>query len=216
MKNTNSGAGLVELLVSTVLAVAMFLSLFAAFYSGRTAWQSGSALIEAHRNASAALDIMQREISCMFIYPPGITLQDTGLFYGEEENGFREFRFHALITRHSGKWDVCRVGYRYNPVKREIQRLFNVDLQEGKQMVWQPMVEGVNSLEFFLYSGREDEQVVFDYWDSLSEEVLQRGALPDRVGIVLKTQDKKRLFGEREFRITVSVPASGKKVFVPW
>ncbi len=215
MKNFDDGVTILELIVACAVTVIVGLSVFGAVYSGRTSWQAGGALVDSHMNAANALDVMQREISSMFIFPPGGALDDTGLYYGIDSNGRREFRFYALITRHSGAWDLCRVGYRYDEEKREIQRLFNVDIHEGKQMFWQPMAGNVNSLEFYLYSGGGDEYFVYDHWDTFSEDERQRGRLPDTVRIVIKTQDGKRLFGEREFEIRVPVPARGMRVFIP-
>ncbi len=213
MRFSDAGMTILELVIASAITLIIGLSVFGAVYSGRSAWQSGMAVVEAHRNASAALDVMQREISSMLVFPPSAALDDTGLFYGDNGAGVREFRFYALITRHSGKWDLCRVGYRYNEAAREIQRLFNVDTHEGKQAVWQPFVGGVNSLEFFLYSG--DGGLVFDYWDTFSADSRQRGKIPRRVGIVIKTGDEDGFIGEKEFEIMVSVPAGRKKVFIP-
>ena len=215
MRFSDAGMTILELVIASAITLIIGLSVFGAVYSGRSAWQSGRAVVEAHRNASAALDVMQREISSMFIFPPAITLDDTGLFYGDNGNGVREFRFYALITRHSGEWDLCRVGYRYNEDAREIQRLFNVDLHEGKQMAWQPLAGGVNSLEFFLYSGEGDDSSVYDYWDTFSDDSRQRGKIPERVGIIIEVQDDRGLAEEKKFELLVSVPAGRKKVFIP-
>ena len=215
MRISDSGATILELAVASAITLIVGLSVFGAAYSGRSAWQSGMALVETRRNASTALDVMQREISSMFIFPPALTLGDTGLFYGDNGNGVREFRFYALITRHSGEWDLCRVGYRYNEETREIQRLFNVDLHEGKQMAWQPLAGGVNSLEFFLYSGAGDDGSAYDYWDTFSDDSRHRGKIPERVGIIIEVQDDGELAEEKKFEVLVSVPAGRKKVFIP-
>lgn len=215
MKNPDSGMTILELVIASAITLIIGLSVFGAVYSGRTAWQAGGAVVESSRNASNALELMQREISSMLIFPPGVTLDDTGLFYGDNGSGVREFRFYALITRHSGEWDLCRVGYRHDESTREVQRLFNVDLHEGKQMVWHPFVEGVNSLEFFLYAGGGENAFVFDHWDSFSDDPAQRGRIPVRVGIRIKTQDEDEFAGEKELEIFVPVPAGKREVFIP-
>lgn len=212
---SDRGMSVLELVIASAISLIIGLSVFGAVFSGRTAWQAGGALVETSRNASNALELMQREISSMLIFPPGVTLDDTGLFYGDNGNGAREFRFYALITRHSGQWDLCRVGYRHDESSREVQRLFNVDLHEGKQMVWHPFVEGVNSLEFFLYAGEGENAFVFDYWDSFSNHPMQRGRLPERVKIVIRTRDEDGFAEEKEFEIFVPVAAGKRKVFIP-
>ncbi len=212
METGDSGITLLELVVACALTLIIGVSVAGALYSGNSAWRSGEALMETHRNAAGALDVMAREISAMYIAPPNQLFRDTGLFYGETE-GMKEFRFYALITGQSGKWDLCRVGYRYNEKNREIQRLFNVDLQEEKEMVWQPLVSGIESLEFFLYPEAGGEPV--SSWDTLSEAPGQSGRLPEAVGIAVSTRDAMGLFEEREFKIRVCVPVRDKRVFIP-
>ena len=219
--NNTRGVTLIEMLVALVITAIIVSSVYVAFNAGTKSWQVGDTMMQRYQNARGALDMMSREMSAMYMTISNI--YNSGLLYSSVSN--YEFRFVAAIPsdEHTGKWDLCKIGYEYYESdedgdgtieisEKRIRRAFDVDpdlTDFDIDTSYQPLVTNVTSLGFKCRYWDENssswaEKVT---WDSREGEV-DEWDLPEAVEISITVQDDKQLADPQTFTTIVRIPGS--------
>jgi type II secretion system protein J len=205
------GVTLLELLVAMVILAIVVASVYVAFNSSKQSWQVGETIVQKYQNARGALDMMAREMSVMYMTISNI--YNSGLLYSTAINGSNgEFRFVAAIPadEHAGKWDLCKIGYKFDSTNKEIERAFDVgpDLTNFDiDSSYQSLVSNVISLGFKCRHWDGVSWAEKETWDSREGEV-DEWDLPEAVEISLTVQDDKQLADPRTFTTIVRIPRS--------
>ncbi len=244
--NTGSRAGvtLLELLVAVAITLIVGASIVGALYSGRSAYESGDAIIYKYETVRAAVDFISRDLASAYIYPAGganfywdPTFEypvDSPLYDGTPflQTGDEALEFTALISAEGEIHELRRIWYWRNDDDDELMRA-EWKLRTNQPATVEVIAENITGLEFRFQSDEvEDNGITYpktwytsdfhdpvwdlEYPDDNTEQALhQRGRLPRAVWFELMVRDRAGNLEPEPFSSLVFIPMSGRVIIIP-
>ena len=211
-----AGVTLLELLVAVAITVIVGASIVGALYSGRSAYESGDAIIHKYETVRAAVDFISRDLASAYIYPEGggNPLWDPTFAYPVDspwydgasflQAGDEALEFTALISAGGEIHERRRIWYWVND-DDELMRA-EWKLRTNLPATVEVVAQNITGLEFgfqsddvlpYLKRWYEDLEAWWDYYygddpgqDDDEREAHQNGRLPRVVRFDLTVRDR--------------------------
>ncbi len=238
-KNIRSRAGvtLIELLVAVAITVIVGASIVGALYSGRSAYESGDAVIRKYEAVRVAVDFISRDIASAYIYPAGggISSWDPSFEYpvSPPGPGGDALEFTALISVEGEMHELRRIWYWVND-DDELMRA-EWKLRTGLPATVEVIAENITGLVFEFQSDRVEvgPNVYQKRWYTLADGIPvwnfyygddpgevddeqnahQRGRIPRLVRFDITVRD--RAGNQETFSAYVHVAMYGRSITIP-
>ncbi len=226
-RGQNAGVTLLELLVAVAITVIVGGSITGALFSGRSAFESGDAVIYRHENARAILDFIGRDIASAYVFTPGnlrpyFVYRDDIVHRDEHGRRVEEYTLHftGFIDAEDEELELRLIRYWVRDGedgRKEIMRYEN-PLRRPDPRV-ELLADNVESLSFRFIShdsavyGRRGYDEWDFYYNGADPEIMehQRGRIPRAVRITVGVHDR-RGAGIQEFSTLVHLPLSVKVI----